>query len=73
MSKYLDQLKMELATVRAAKQDVIANGQSVSIQGAFSANRAALAELNKEEARLLKLIAAASGLSTRRSEAPYYG
>lgn len=69
---YIDQLKTEIQAVREARQDLLANGQTVSIQGSHSYTKVRLAELNAEEARLTRLLAAALGCATRKSEVPRY-
>lgn len=68
----IDQWKRQLTEVREAKRDLINNGQSVSLQGSHSYTKVRLAELNQEESRLIRLIAAACGMSSRKSEVPRY-
>jgi hypothetical protein len=50
----IEELLLELKEVRKARRDLIANGQSVSISGAFSSTRLKLDELKKRE-REIKL------------------
>lgn len=74
MSEYVEQLRADLLAVREAKRELRENGQTVSISGAFSQTKVSLADLNKEEARLQKALAAAltGSAAGRRREIPRY-
>lgn len=68
----LDEWKAELAVVNEQIKELLANGQSVSVQGSHSYTKVRLAELKVERTRLLRLIAYASGMSSRKTEVPRY-
>lgn len=57
----INEIRQDLANVRQAKRDLIAGGQNVSVAGGVSVARASLAELNKEENRLLAQLNAIVG------------
>ncbi len=66
----INEIRQDLANVRQAKRDLISGGQSVSVAGGVSVSRANLADLNREENRLLAQLNAIVGANTIPSTVP---
>lgn len=66
----INEIRQDLANVRQAKRDLISGGQNVSVAGGVSVSRASLADLNKEENRLLAQLNAICGDNTIPSTLP---
>ena len=72
-SAEVDALLQELEEVRAARRELITNGQSVSVSGAFSSTKVKLDELKKREREIMREVVILRGggnmLNIRRQEA----
>ena len=66
----INEIRQDLANVRQAKRDLISGGQSVSVAGGVSVSRANLADLNREENRLIAQLNAIVGSNTIPSTVP---
>lgn len=68
----LQALREELHTISEARKELLKNGQSVSVSGAFSATKVKLDELRQEEKRILREIAALTGVFKSKTAGPIY-
>lgn len=60
--EYQRELLAELRDIQKARRDILRNGQSVSMSGAFSSTRVKLDELRKREREIKREIAELSGV-----------